>query len=147
MDSKYKLATSGRGWFYLSFLSNPPFFENSQLNQDASKIKARHTSALHYEEIMSFSQIHLNDNGRLTLILPYSNGQDALNVCQAYDLFPTRVCEVKPIPSKNPHRLLLEFSKQESEIQQDSLTIETGIKRHEYTEEYIKLGKEFYLYF
>jgi tRNA1Val (adenine37-N6)-methyltransferase len=128
-------------------VSNPPFFENSQLNQDESKTKARHTSSLHYEEIMEFSQHHLSNKGTLSLILPYSNGEEALKVCDQYGLFPSRICEVKPVPNKNSHRLLLTFGKQKESVEREYLTIETGIKRHEYTTEYIALGKDFYLYF
>jgi hypothetical protein len=54
---------------------------------------------------------------------------------------------VKPVPQKGPHRLLLTFGREELMIEKSNLTIETGVKRHEYSEDYIKLGKEFYLYF
>ena len=132
---------------YDVIVSNPPFFEKSQLNMDDAKIKARHTESLHYSEILSFAQLYLSEKGSVSLILPYENGINAIESVKELDLFLKRVCKVFPNPDKKAHRLLLEFSKQEFEVETSTLTIETGIKRHEYTEEYMKLGKAFYLYF
>ncbi len=128
-------------------VSNPPFFEKSQENIDVSKAKARHTSSLHYTQIFDFAAKHLSDTGSLSLILPFENGQEAIDVCRKYNLHVQRLCEVKPVPQKPPHRLLLSFGKKESEVEKTFLTIETGVKRHEYTADYKSLGKEFYLYF
>ncbi len=132
---------------YDVIVSNPPFFENSQLNLNDAKIKARHTESLHYSDILSFAKSHLSEKGSVSLILPYENGLNAIESAKELDLFSKRICKVFPNPNKNAHRLLLEFSKQESEVESSTLTIETGFKRHEYTEEYMKIGKAFYLYF
>lgn len=132
---------------YDVIVSNPPFFEKSQENIDDARTKARHTSSLHYTQIFEFSQKHLSESGELSMILPFENGQEAIQVCSEYKLSPVRVCEVKPVPQKAPHRLLLTFAKEERNIEKTFLTIETGVKRHEYSADYIKLGKEFYLYF
>ena len=81
------------------------------------------------------------------MILPFSNGQEAMKVCEEYGLFTQEHCEVKPVPQKNPHRMLLTWGRVKTSVTSSLLTIETGVKRHEYTEEYIRLGKDFYLYF
>lgn len=128
-------------------VSNPPFFEKSQENLDESRSKARHTSSLHYTQIFKFAEKHLSEKGTLSMILPVENGKEAIEVCGNYHLNLHKVCEVKPVPSKSPHRLLLTFGKELLVVEESCLTIETGVKRHEYTPEYIKLGKEFYLYF
>jgi len=55
-------------------------------------------------------------------------------------------CFVKPIPVKEPHRLLLEFSFKKQITQESEIVIENGT-RHHYTNEYKKLTEEFYLSF
>ncbi len=128
-------------------VSNPPFFEKSQENEDAARTKARHTSSLHYSEIFQFAKERLSERGTLSMILPVENGKEAIDVCENYQLNLHKVCEVKPVPSKPSHRLLLTFGRDKVDVENQCLTIETGVKRHEYTTDYIELGKEFYLYF
>lgn len=130
-----------------AMVSNPPFFEKSQENLDESRSKARHTSSLHYTQIFEFAEKYLSEKGTLSMILPVENGKEAIEVCGNYHLNLHKVCEVKPVPSKPPHRLLLTFGRELLLVKESHLTIETGIKRHEYTKDYIELGKEFYLYF
>ncbi|MCB9188281.1 MAG: methyltransferase [Flavobacteriales bacterium] len=128
-------------------VSNPPFFENSQVSVDDARNFARHTDSLHYRDILSFGSNNLVKGGKISLVLPYENGLEAINQATLEGYFLTRKCVVFPIPQKAPHRLLLEFSNSEEEMELSQLIIETGIKRHDYTDEYKALGKDFYLYF
>lgn len=128
-------------------IANPPFFENSQVSPDDARNFARHTNSLHYREILTFASSHLINKGKINLILPYQNGLEAIEVARGLSFYPTRVCTVYPVPKKPPHRLLIEFSRVAGTCQRTVLTIETGIKRHDYTNEYKELGKDFYLYF
>jgi tRNA1Val (adenine37-N6)-methyltransferase len=58
-------------------------------------------------------------------------------------LFLNRACRVKGNKTSDIKRSLLEFSFCESEIKETHLIIETG--RHQYTEDYMNLTKDFYL--
>lgn len=128
-------------------ISNPPFFENSQFSPDDTRNFARHTNSLHYSEILKFAQQNLTEKGKIFLVLPYENGKTSVEVAAELDFYPKRMCSVHPVPQKPPHRLLLEFCKEKVTCKETSLTIETGLARHDYTEEYKALGKDFYLYF
>ena len=57
-----------------------------------------------------------------------------------------RICYVKPKPHKQPHRVLLEFGKQKQSLQKEKITIENE-GRHNYTEDYKNLTREFYTIF
>ena len=58
-----------------------------------------------------------------------------------------RECSVYPKPNKSPHRILIEFSKTENKkIKKESLVIEK-YGRHNYSEDYKKLTREFYTIF
>lgn len=128
-------------------ISNPPFFENSQVSPDDARNYARHTNSLHYTDIFRFAEVNLLDSGSVYLVLPYGNGLEALEKSKSSGLYAELVCAVRPVPHKPPHRLLMKFVKQECYPKETELIIETGIERHDYTKEYQELGKDFYLYF
>lgn len=135
--------------FFDCIISNPPFFENSQKAAYDSRIKARHTDTLHYTDLLNFAKNWLADEGALNLILPTEQGYQCVEASTAFNLKPIRICEVHPIPTKPAHRLLISFSRETSnqEPEKSKLIIETGIVRHEYTETYQKVCKDFYLKF
>lgn len=132
---------------YDCILSNPPFFENSLTSAQGSRSKARHTNDLHYLDIFEFAKSHLKASGKLNLILPSDNARKSITEALTFGFFPSKICKVKPVPTKAPHRWLLEFQKTAVEPKITELIIETGIKRHDYTNEYIALCKAFYLHF
>lgn len=135
--------------FFDCIISNPPYFENSQKAAYDSRIKARHTDSLHYTDLLRFAQNWLADDGTLNLILPTEQGYQCVEASDAFNLKPIRICEVYSIPSKPSHRLLISFGRASSKqkLVKSKLVIETGVVRHEYTEEYKKVCKEFYLKF
>ena len=53
---------------------------------------------------------------------------------------------VAPTPEKEPKRVMLEFSKIKKPFTTETIIIESG-KRHQYSEQYISLTKDFYLNF
>lgn len=128
-------------------ISNPPFFENSQVSPNDARNFARHTNSLHYSDILHFASERLIEGGRINFVLPYENGIEAVKLAESQGFYASRVCTVYPVPQKPPHRLLIELTNVPSEQENSALTIETGIKRHDYTQEYQELGKDFYLYF
>jgi len=133
---------------YDHIISNPPFFEKSMKATGDARNTARHTDSLHYTDIFKFCETNLSDGGCLSVILPVENARKAIEDGVKFGLYPKRICEVKPVPHKEPHRLLVEWCKDANVITENTkLTIETGMKRHEYTPEYITLGKAFYLHF
>ena len=58
-------------------------------------------------------------------------------------LFVNKKLHLKGTPTSDIKRSLLEFSFQESDIKSNELIIETA--RHQYTQDYINLTKDFYL--
>lgn len=64
-------------------------------------------------------------------------------MASSFNLYPSRVTRVKGNPTAEIKRSLLEFSFSENQMDISELTIEK--ERHEYTDEYIGLTKDFYL--
>tara|TARA_B100001094_G_scaffold329320_1_gene391780 strand:+ start:640 stop:1362 length:723 start_codon:yes stop_codon:yes gene_type:complete len=131
---------------YDLIISNPPFFSKSLRPENSERLKARHQEDLNFEDILKFSQKYLETNGSLNLILPYNQKDKVYHLSRKYGLFIIRNCLVSPKPDKKPHRILMEFSFNKIEIQNEYLTIEEN-GRHQYSEDYKKLTREFYTIF
>jgi tRNA1Val (adenine37-N6)-methyltransferase len=132
---------------YDLIVSNPPYFKESLQPSNAERSKARHQKDLKLGDILKFSKQHLSKEGSLNIILPFEQKKEAIEFAKKHDLNTVRECAVYPKPDKAPHRILIEFSKNENEqIIKESLVIEKA-GRHNYTEDYKKLTREFYTIF
>jgi len=131
---------------YDLIITNPPYFTGSVLNNDIRSSGARHDVTMGSEDILKAASELLRENGKLSLILPYTEGNLFIAMASAYGLYCNRITKVKPLPSKPVRRLLMEFSGQKGILKSDYLTIERG-NRHEYSAEYKALTRDFYLEF
>ena len=69
-----------------------------------------------YKQIIIFSNKNLNNNGKLSLILPHNQADECISFSNKNNLFLSRICNVKAKETKDAHRILLEFSKKEKNI-------------------------------
>jgi tRNA1Val (adenine37-N6)-methyltransferase len=127
-------------------VTNPPFFSDSLRNPDIRKSAARHTDSLTAKDILEGTIRLIGDEGILNLILPYVEGNIFIAEAHKYGLYCNNILKIRPLPTSGIKRLILKFSKIRKEPVESFLTIEHG-RRHEYTEEYMNLMKEFYLKF
>ena len=131
---------------YDLIISNPPYFQKSLKPKDLDRLKARHEVSLNYKDVLNFSEKHLLKNGTINLILPIDQKQEVTEYAEKFGLYVSKECIVFPKPNKNPHRLLIELSKTKKTFESQSLTIEND-GRHNYTDNYKKLTREFYAIF
>jgi tRNA1Val (adenine37-N6)-methyltransferase len=131
---------------YDLIVSNPPYFQNSLFAPDEKRTKARHNSEFEYEDLIKASLKFLNTNGVLSIILPYLEGTMFILQAAESGLFCIRQTNVLPNPGREPKRLLLEFMKIKKPLVEQELIIELN-KRHQYSEAYKNLTKDFYLAF
>lgn len=131
---------------YDLIVSNPPFFSNGVKAQAETRAQARHADALPLDVLISGAAKLLLCNGRIALILPIEQLQEVENHAQISGLFVSRLCRVKPNPSKPDFRILIELTSVEQPIINESLMIEFE-KHHDYTPEYRELTRDFYLKF
>ena len=127
-----------------AIVSNPPFFKQSLPSPDRQRTIARHASLLTPETLLEHSMQLLSANGSLHLILPVAEGEALIKTAEKFQLHCQKATYVYPKPDSEPKRLLIRLKKAADISLHDTLTIETGI-RHLYTEEYIRLTREFYL--
>ncbi|QXP68917.1 methyltransferase [Polaribacter sp. R2A056_3_33] len=128
---------------YDLIVSNPPFYTDDFETEDAARNKARFTSSLSFEELIIGVAKILSENGKFCVVIPFKEEENFINLARGNQLFLNRTCKVKGNETSEVKRCLLEFSFNESELQEENLVIE--IARHQYTEDYINLTKDFYL--
>ncbi len=129
---------------YDLIVSNPPFFENSQPSTLAERNLARHTITLNCTELMLFANQHLTEQGLFSVIIPYSLLEEYTETAKQNNLFVKRQTNIKPTPTKNTKRVLLELSKQKIQYQPETIILEE-FGRHQYSHEYKKLTSDFYI--
>jgi tRNA1Val (adenine37-N6)-methyltransferase len=127
-------------------VTNPPYFIDSLKSPDPAKSVARHNIRLTHSDILTGADRLLEENGVLQLILPYVEGNIFIAEAQEFGFYCNSILKIRPLPSAEIRRLILDFSRQRSKVKEQFLTTEKG-KRHEFTDEYMALLKDFYLKF
>lgn len=129
---------------YDIIISNPPFYAENYKTENDARDAARFQDALPFEDLVEAARLLLSDNGLFAVIIPYKEEERFIELCAEAELFPVKVTRVKGSHTTPIVRSLLAFKRYElSVLEADELVIE--INRHEYTDDYINLTKEFYL--
>jgi tRNA1Val (adenine37-N6)-methyltransferase len=146
---------------YDLIISNPPFFDGNLERDDAlvneKRQQARFDDALPFEELVYGVYQLLETTGTFACIIPSSREEEFLKITTHFQLFPVRKTYVRGTKDAAIKRVLMEFRFRESGTTQDQnsnlikgfvtetseLIIEKS--RHDYTQEYVELTKDFYL--
>ena len=142
MDKKDGLPAVQR---YDLIFSNPPYFEDSLTAPDERKSTARHTSeGLSYRDIFEFAKERLTDRGRISLVLPADQEAALCRYARMCGLHLFRILRVRTVPRKAPSRMIAEFSRHRCEtVKEELLTIQN---EGQYTQEYLSLTHDFYMF-
>jgi tRNA1Val (adenine37-N6)-methyltransferase len=122
-------------------VSNPPFFPQNKSQQ--SRDIARHTNTLSFEELIDNAANLLGEKGIFSVIIPKNSEKYFCEIATVHKLYCIRVCYVKGNETSAVKRVMMEFSFIKTIVLTEHLTIERS--RHNYTDEYIQLCKDFYL--
>lgn len=129
---------------YDIIISNPPFYSEDYKTDNSQRDLARFQDAMPFEELVEAADLLLSENGIFAVIIPYKEEERFIDLCAEAELFPVKVTRVKGSHTTPIVRSLLAFKRYElSVLTADELVIE--INRHEYTDDYINLTKDFYL--
>lgn len=128
-------------------VSNPPYYDSSLTNPDGKKAVARHTNlpqgSLSYREVMEFAARHLSATGRFSVVLPSDQEFAALRYARMCGLHLSHLLRVRTVERKQPKRFIATFVTAPCECRTQMLTI---MEKGKYTDEYISLVKDFYLF-
>jgi len=128
---------------YDLIVSNPPYFRNTTQYQDQARANARNNDSLNLEYLVEKSYELLNENGELTFIVPSNEFETIQSLAEKFNFYISKLCWIKGNHQSLIKRLLISISKRKDILEENSLTIENS--RHNYTEEYRDLCKDFYL--
>ncbi|HRE77534.1 MAG TPA: methyltransferase [Flavobacterium sp.] len=129
---------------YDLIISNPPFYSEDYKTENSQRDLARFQEAMPFEDLIEAADLLLSENGIFAVIIPYKEEEKFIDLCAEVELYPIKVTRVKGTSTTEIKRSLLAFKRYElSTLTADELVIE--INRHEYTDDYINLTKDFYL--
>lgn len=132
MDEEYDL-----------IVSNPPFYDTEYHSDNPARNQARFAQSLPFEILLNGVLKLLSKRGIFSLILPKRTEENVVQTAHKLGLHLQKRTEVRGNKDAPIKRSLLQFGFQKTTFQSDVLTIEKA--RHDYTEKYINLTKEFYL--
>jgi tRNA1Val (adenine37-N6)-methyltransferase len=127
-------------------VTNPPFFVNSMKSPVIQRNMARHNDHLSSKDLLNNAKHLLEPKGIFTLILPTTEAERLLEYASKMGFFLSRKVFIQPKASKKPNRVILEL-RLSSPIQIITQQLIIREENNEYTKEYQKLTKDFYLAF
>jgi tRNA1Val (adenine37-N6)-methyltransferase len=127
-------------------VSNPPYFVDSSKASEESRSNARHTDQLPYDHLLKGVLKLLNPHGKFYVILPTKESEQFRDLAEENKLFLTKLTRVITRTDKPEKRWLMRFEFTRKTFSEDSITIEEDA-RHQYTDAYKELTKEYYLAF
>ena len=128
---------------YDLIVSNPPFYSEDFKTENTARDAARFNDALPFDHLIGCVYNLLSEDGTFALILPRKEEEPFIVLASEAGLFPKRICRVRGNTTSEEKRSLIEFSFRSIETEITELIIET--ERHQYTEAYKNLVKDFYL--
>ena len=127
---------------YNLIVCNPPFFQSVQTVSTARE-QARQRASLPFAILLQHSKRLLDYSGELAVIIPYESQDEFCELAVKQNLFPYKRTRVYGTKNSRPKRVLIQFAQTKQRIDETDLVLE--IARHQYTDEYIALVKDFYL--
>jgi len=137
---------------YDLIVSNPPFYEpplptasppKGEKSISEARKKARFYDALPFDELLNGVSKLLSDDGVFSTIIPFKEEESFVAMAKSIGISPKRITRVRGNKNSEIKRSLLEFHRSKTEIEINELIIEE--ERHQYTQDYIDLTKDFYL--
>lgn len=129
---------------YDVIVSNPPFYTEDYMSGDESRDQARFESSMPFNDLIEAADLLLSENGIFSVIIPFKEERNVIALALEFELYSFKITRVKGTPNSEIKRSLLAFSRNsKSEIEIDELVIERA--RHDYTDDYVSLTKDFYL--
>jgi tRNA1Val (adenine37-N6)-methyltransferase len=128
---------------YDVIVSNPPFYSDAFETENEARNKARFTSSLSFENLISGVAKLLSELGVFYVIIPFKEEAQFIELAKRENLLLSSVCRVKGNVDSEIKRSMLAFSFKAENVIEEELAIE--ISRHKYTDAYIALTKDFYL--
>jgi tRNA1Val (adenine37-N6)-methyltransferase len=104
-------------------VSNPPFYTEDTVSPQEERSSARNVKSLPFKLLIERAVELIKEDGRFSVIIPYSEASQFILDASAVGLKLYRRCDVKATPEKAYKRTLLEFGLQDRERQFEELIL------------------------
>lgn len=128
---------------YDLIISNPPFYSDDYKTKNEQRDLARFNNAMPFEHLLESVSKLLSNNGRFAVVIPYQEETGFMELAKSSCLYAHQILRVKGNTTSKIVRSLICFGFEKIQSNAEKLIIETG--RHQYTDAYINLTKDFYL--
>lgn len=128
---------------YDLIICNPPFYSEDYKTENSQRDLARFQDAMPFEHLIHSVSKLLMKEGTFCTIIPFKEEDKFIALASKVNLKANKITHVKGSHTSETKRSLIEMSFSESEIKVNELVIENA--RHNYTNEYVNLTKDFYL--
>jgi tRNA1Val (adenine37-N6)-methyltransferase len=132
---------------YDVIISNPPFYENELKSDSVTKNTAHHSSNLSLEELLTAIKKNLSDEGIFFLLLPFKRESEVRTLVRESGMKITMITLVRQSVNHDYFRIMI-MGKKSSEETAEIVFEEISIcdERRQYTEEFVELLEDYYLY-
>jgi tRNA1Val (adenine37-N6)-methyltransferase len=138
------IQTYGPGYRYDLIISNPPFFQNHLRRPDRSKNIALHDETLTLPELAQAVLRLLLPGGRFVVLLPPFQSRQTEGLMAGAGLFPTEKLHIYDYTGGKEIRIITTYTTGAQRFREWVLYIRDA--ENQYTEEYVRLLKPYYLY-
>ncbi|MGC4104623.1 tRNA1(Val) (adenine(37)-N6)-methyltransferase [Ferruginibacter sp.] len=125
-------------------ISNPPFFENDLIAADEQKNAAKHDSTLTLQELLHNIERTLTTEGSFAVLLPHHRTNYFITAAHTLNFYPSKLLLVKQTPRHDYFRSITIFNRQQTVLETKEMIIKN--EGANYSEEFITLLKDYYLY-
>lgn len=130
---------------YNIIVSNPPFFKNSLKSSDHNKNLAKHTTSLPHAALAEIVANILIDKGNFYLLLPVEEFQIFEKIAAKNNLPTNEKINIRHYHHSNYFRTIGVFSNvKTTSATEETLTLK--VDKDTYSQDFIKLLKDYYLY-
>lgn len=131
---------------YDLIICNPPFYEDDLRSGDENKNAAKHDTTLRLDELISFVNANMEEDGLFTLLLPFHRTEYFERLSNGSGLFVCEKLLVKQSPKHDHFRSVLLLSKKRPvTVTVNELIIHDNDRN--YTNEFQYLLRDYYLKF
>jgi tRNA1Val (adenine37-N6)-methyltransferase len=132
---------------YDTIISNPPFYENELKSVSSKKNIAHHGDNLSLQELLTVIKKNLNPGGLFFLLLPFKRDEEIRELVYENKMQMKQITLVRQSVNHDFFRIMIMGTIAEdgySEAEFDEISI--WDEHQQYTEEFVQLLKDYYLY-
>lgn len=127
-------------------ISNPPFYEKELRSETDKKNIAHHSEDLTLKELLNIIKNNLNPDGNFFLLLPYKRNDEIKKLFKDHELHVSKMIFVRQSVKHDYFRIFIKGSLNGEEKETEFDEISIWDDKQQYTNEFVRLLKDYYLH-